>query len=529
MRNRLPFALVLVLVLVAIGVTFAGMALAAPGQLDPTFSGDGRVTVNLGGVDGEESYSVTAVAVQADGKIVVSGPTSATGGSSPELFGVARLLPDGTLDPSFSGDGIQAIAFGSHAQPRAVAIAPDGKILVAGLAGDATDAQFGVMRLNADGSLDSTFSGGKVLADFPGGRDFASEVVVEPDGSVVVAGTAFGVNGGDPALARFTSGGAPDPSFSADGKQTVDFGTGLDSGDGVALRPDGRIVLAGGGGAGDDVAVAQLLPNGDPDNSFGTLGKTTTSIAGLDRPSAVALQADGKIVVVGDSGLEPSIARFETNGAKDLTFDGGGAKKLGFPDLSTANGVAIQSNGRIVVGMDNKSGATSKISLTRLEPSGVTDTSFGSGGLLTLDFGGNDLGGALALQADGQILVAGTTTNNDDLAVARVEGDPVPIDGGGGGTITFKCGGLTATKVGTENRDVINGTNARDVIVAGGGNDLVRGRAGNDIICGGAGRDKILGGGGRDRLIGGQGADKLFGGGGKDKLQGGPGKDVQRP
>jgi len=197
-------------VLALVGVVVPA-AYAAAGDLDPTFGGDGTVTTSFVGYDG-----ISAVAVQADGKIVVAGYT---GGND---FGVARLLGNGNLDTSFDGDGKVTIDFGGYDGANAVAIQSDDKIVVAGYTSGPSD-DFAVARLLTNGALDTTFDGdGKATVDF-GGYDGASAVAVQSDGKIVAAGYTAGP-ADDGAVARLLTTGTLDPTFSSDGKATVDFG-----------------------------------------------------------------------------------------------------------------------------------------------------------------------------------------------------------------------------------------------------------------------------------------------------------------
>src|SRR4051794_14296359 len=196
----------------------------APGDLDVSFSGDGRQTTDFGGSD-----AATAVAVQADGKIVVAG-------SSDGNFALARYGVDGTPDASFSGDGLVTTDLGAADDGQGVAIQADGKIVVAGGSGG----NFALARYTAAGSLDTSFSGdGLQTTDF-GAADGATAVAVQPDGRIVAGGSS----GGDFALARYDTAGGLDTSFSGDGKQTTDFGA-SDSSSDLAITANGAIVVVG--------------------------------------------------------------------------------------------------------------------------------------------------------------------------------------------------------------------------------------------------------------------------------------------
>ena len=198
--------------------------------------------------------------------------------------------------------------------------------------------------------------------------------------------------------------------------------------------------------------------------------------------------------------------------------------------------LALQPDGKIVVAGATSAG-TRDMLVARFQPAGVLDTTFGVGGVPTVDFGGNDAATGVALLPDGRILVAGTGVAPLRRRARPPGGDPAAgparpaADGpaaagpGGPGTAIPRCAGRKATIVGTARRDLLRGTARRDVIAGLAGDDVIRGLGGDDVICGGPGADTLLGGTGRDRLLGEAGRDSLNGGAGRDVLGGGAGRD----
>src|SRR5215208_3588985 len=269
-----------------------------------------------------------------------------TGTALIAVVAAALLLPPGalaaagSLDPMFSGDGRQTTVFGpGNSRAEAVAIQPDGKIVAVGTA---AGARFAVARYSLNGSLDPTFSGdGRHTTDFAGDRAGAYAVATQADGRIVVVGTAgaSGLLPGNFALARYNPNGSLDKSFSGDGKQTTDFG-GYDGATGVALQGNGKIVAAGytadRARAAADFALARYNRNGSLDPTFSGDGKQTTRFAdGDDQAYGVAIQADGKIVAAGGGSLYsyPSnfaLARYRSNGSLDPTFSGDGRRTTDF-------------------------------------------------------------------------------------------------------------------------------------------------------------------------------------------------------
>ena len=204
------------------------MAQAADGDLDPLFGSGGMVMTDLG----KSTDLAEAVAIQADGKLVVVGTTYKNNDFSTEDFVVTRYNTDGTLDISFGNGGKVRTYFpGLAAVPSSVVIQPDGKIVVAGGAfplftfpGD-----FEVVRYNTNGSLDTSFGdGGIVTTIFPAGS-YAFDVALQSDGKIIAAGTHFvdfdpgESSDTDFALARYNPDGTPDATFGVGGQVTTDF------------------------------------------------------------------------------------------------------------------------------------------------------------------------------------------------------------------------------------------------------------------------------------------------------------------
>ena len=425
-------------------IATANPGATAPGDLDPTFDGDGKVTTNFLPVD-----EARGVAIQADGKIVAAGvaicPPCATP-FTPHLFAVARYNRDGSLDPTFDGDGKVTTDFDAREDEAfAVAIQGDGKIIAAGSAFGPEAQDFALARYNPDGSLDVTFGGdGMVTSDFAGGNDRARAVAIQADGKIVVAGVAFsaaclpcdGPASDNFALARYNPDGSLDPTFGFVGRQVTDFDVGgPDEARGVAIQADGKIVAAGVAICDPcvlpvtplphDFALARYTADGSLDPSFDGDGKVKTDFGGPDEANAVAIQREGEIVAAGSAthssgALLFALARYKGDGALDMTFDGDGRVTTMVASDDEARGVAIQRDGKIVaVGLAcNLCIAGPDFGLARYNTNGSLDTVFGGGdGQVTTDFGGFDHANAVALQSDGKIVAAGFSVG--DFALAR--------------------------------------------------------------------------------------------------------------
>ena len=246
-----------------------------------------------------------------------------------------------------------------------------------------------------------------------------------------------------------------DKSFGSGGKKTVTFG-GVDGANAVLVQPNGRIVVAGGGGAGTSMfCVARLRPNGTLDTTFGPAGKRRVTFGG-DQEAAfgAALQPDGKIVLVGDSDFRVAVARLNANGTPDTTFSGDGKRVFKWGSLSRAQAVIVLPNGRLLIaGFSGPE--TGNVQLARLKPDGALDPTFGVKGIATVDFNGDDFGLAMARHANGRIVVAG-------LSRPTLPGDP---DLGAVVTRVRANGELDPDFAGTGKINLPGTSNARAVLI----------------------------------------------------------------
>lgn len=200
-----------------------------------------------------------------------------------------------------------------------------------------------------------------------------------------------------------------DVSFAGDGKKAIDFG-GIDAAKVVLVQPNGRIIVAGSGGTRSSFCVVRLRGNGALDTSFGSGGKRIVDFGGDNESlDGAALRPDGKIVLAGESDSRVAVARLNRNGSLDDTFSGDGRKTFSWGPISHASAVLVLGNGQILLaGFSGPEGGNFQVA--RLNPNGALDTAFGTGGRAPVDFGGGDFGLAVARQPNGRILVAGRST-----------------------------------------------------------------------------------------------------------------------
>ncbi len=330
---------------------FAVARYNSDGTLDTSFSADGEVITDFGG----EDYG-TSVAIQSDGKIVVAGYGSSSG---PEDFAIVRYNTDGSLDTSFDTDGKLLIDFGRYENGKALAIQTDGKIVLAGnsVAAGGLAANINLVRLNTNGSLDTTFdSDGKVTTDI-GPNDDALSIAIQSDGKIIIGGGSDASGSLETTLIRYNSNGSLDTTFNSDGIALINFAISNDAAYSVAIQSDEKIIAAGYADLGGQVvfALLRLNANGSLDTTFDTDGKVTTNFGSFyDGAYSVALQTDGKIIASGYSsnGSQDffATARYNTTGSLDTTFDTDGKITTAFGSLGdSAKAVAIQSDGKFVV------------------------------------------------------------------------------------------------------------------------------------------------------------------------------------
>ncbi len=398
--------------------------------LDKTFGTDGIVTTSVGSDD-----RVRAILLQPDGKTVMAGYSY--NGSNQDIA-VVRYNTDGSLDTTFNSNGIVTTPVG-YINDRAFAIAlqNDGKIVVAGdteTGGIGVYTQFGIVRYNTDGSLDTTFnSDGIVKTSIGGIDDEANGIAIQKDGKIVVAGYSDNGSDKDIAVVRYNTDGSLDTTFNSTGKVlgivTTPVGSLDDRAYAIALQNDGKIVVAGdtkiGGSSGHytEFALLRYNPDGSLDTTFNSDGIVTTSVGGgIALTSSIAVQADGKIIVLGTgSDVSIRLARFNADGTLDITFDSDGIVTTASGGLDgEANGIALQEDGKIVVvGTFAISKDETYFLLVCYNIDGTLDTTFDSDGMVE---GPNGyFAKYIALQPDGKIVVAGHSTPNGSFFLMRYE------------------------------------------------------------------------------------------------------------
>jgi uncharacterized delta-60 repeat protein len=405
-------------------VTNINIDCAAPelkGSLDPTFGSNGTATYPL--------EPAKSLALQSDGKLVIVGGMT-----------LSRFNPDGTADTAFAASGkVTIVANGGPLDAmEGVAVQSDGKIVVAGHTSTpkSIDDDFVVARFNSDGSKDQSFgTGGMTITDFAGLTDQAHALAIQPDGKIVVAGWAtrgtVTFADADFAVARYLADGALDGSFGNGGKITTNIAGPADFGNAVALQSDGSIVVVGrvakDGGSNPDFGIVRYLADGRPDPSFAITSLDFFGVNESDGAEDVVIQSDGKIVAGGfarsAATYRYALARTNPDGTLDKSFGTGGLVNTNFSGQDDfAHALALQVDGKIVVAGQVSSPSRGDFGIARYLQDGTLDA-FGAGGIEQIDFfGGFDAAFDVAIQPDGKIVAAGSAVNGTGggLAIARI-------------------------------------------------------------------------------------------------------------
>ena len=420
---------------------------AGVGTLDPTFGTGGKVLTTFDGLNADYGSNI---AQQADGKIVMAG--SILLGNFNRQICLVRYNTNGSLDTSFGTEG-KVIADLPRREDfaTAVAIQSDGRIVVTGYTADFNPkisfADFAALRYNPNGTPDTSFDGDGVKIVDLSGYEYLTDMVIQPDGKIVAVG--WSVQGA--TAVRFNTDGSLDATFSVDGiAGTLLPGFSSFYVNNVALQPDGKIVLSG---TGDFTTwfVIRYFSNGTADTSFDGDGMVTTQIGATGAwDSDLVVQPDGKIIVAGhstatlnNSTSDIALTRYNVNGLLDTSFDGDGKvfKHVGEANLNDQSlDVALQQHGKIVVlanlnNVPNSGTPHALWGILRFNSNGSLDTAFSDDGVETTSVTGvEDIASSMLIQADGKIVVNGRTGHPSVFALVRFNArseTPFDFDGDG--------------------------------------------------------------------------------------------------
>lgn len=405
-----------------------------PGTLDSTWgNGTGKVQTIIGNNGG----LATAVAIQADGKIVLAGycPNSAS-----DDFCATRYLTNGDLDISFGTGGkviTETNTRSNYSNRLAIAVQRDGKIVLAGhCLGNLDYIDFCAVRYLPTGNLDTSFGvNGKVVTSIDIYTDAATRIAIQPDNKIVLVGHCYNGTNHFCAL-RYDADGTLDTSFGNGGKVVTSVGNSEDYAYAVALQPDGKLVLAGSciNNGNYDFCALRYHSDGTLDLNFGSGGKVISPIGvNYDSAHAIVLQPDGKLVLAGHCDVNLTFKfcalRYHADGSLDLSFGVGGKVT---PTLGGSENVAVSltllPDGKLVLaGWCGSTTNPLDFCAQRYNPDGSIDGTFGTNGKALTDVGNNlEYAYALALQPDGKIVLAGHCNRGGtiDFCAIRYDGGP---------------------------------------------------------------------------------------------------------
>lgn len=595
------------LMLASIFTVFSsGRAAGAPGELDPTLGTGGILTSTV-------VTDQARLAIQPDGKFIAVGR-----GDGGAVVRVARFNPDGSLDTTFDGDGWTSIDAtpGQLDLATDVMVQSDGKIVVAGQSWASGNYDSMLIRLMPDGSLDASFSGdGIAIFQLDAATDSFQAVAIQPDGHIVGGGSVGSGASAKWSFVRVEPDGDLDVTFDGDGTRLIaNTGARIFS---LVIEPDGQILGAGLAGAGaTDIALIRLDPDGSLDAGFDGDGILIDDVSagGPDLAFRLALQSDGRILVAGEVGNVFTTLRYNTDGSRDSSFSVDGFDSQNFSGVfSRATGIISVPDGRILVGGYRvEATGVMDFALAAYNSDGTLDPTFGNAGLVKLDSLEATFSGNLVSAPDGNVILAGLSAFGIRVAKFQVGGGagpaPAPVPEApvtyelrvkkvgqgsvlGDPVLDIDCGSDCSTRLGPQvvgslaatphdgwlfdgwtgdcasvqgatctvamstdrsvtatfskvpppppEPDIVQTGRCKGhevgtflelpdggaLIVGTRGADDIVGTSGQDVICGLEGADSLYGGAKPDILAGGAGPDHLYGNRGRDKLEGGEGPD----
>lgn len=355
---------------------------AQGGVLDNSFDSDGMLTLDIS----NSNDVMKSMVIQPDGKILVAGYTS---DMITDEFCLLRFNTDGSLDVGFGVSGIVITSFPFTSVASDIALQLDGKIVVAGHTWSGTNNVFALARYHSDGVLDTTFgSSGLVTSSFPGKGAIARSLKIQSDGKIVAAGHIYTLetDWDEFALSRFNLDGTLDTTFGSEGQVTTSFGVSTKNWiNEIQIQNDGRIVA--GGFSNDVFALARYLPNGNLDSTFGESGLKTTFIPGTTQGviNAIVLKSDGSIFAGGfstDTLNDFTVVKYDSLGTLVSSF---GVNGILVDQISTENDaiadMLIQPNGALLAAGSSSTSGLYQFALTSYDSTGNIDTTFGTNGV----------------------------------------------------------------------------------------------------------------------------------------------------
>jgi uncharacterized delta-60 repeat protein len=392
------------------------------GTLDLTFNGTGYNLVNILGNDNAQ-----ALVINSDSSIIIAG----TMGNSGNLnIGVKKIFPDGTIDSNFGSGGAFILDYAGFSDfCYDMAIQSDGKIILVGSASiSAANPDFLAMRIYPNGTLDTTFGNlGYTTIAVNTGEDYARSVVIQPDGKIVLAGSSkvpgFSTENG--ALVRLNTDGSLDTTFGLGGISILSVSLATEKIESITLLPSGDFRAVGKGGTlnSQNMVIFGVLSDGNIDPNFGTNGYIYTTLleVGYD-----IKEKFNQLYICGFVSTSGAVYVTDLDGSPLATFgtNANGAVVTNLNQGLQYYAIEVLDNGKIIVG------GTTAIAfqvrdnvVTSINDDGTLDQTFGVAGNATINTGGFDDVYDIGIQADGKIVGAGLTSQagGNDMSVFRLE------------------------------------------------------------------------------------------------------------
>lgn len=329
-----------------------------------------------------------------------------------------------SLDPNFGSNGQLTTGFSIYNdEAYAIAVQSDGKILVAGQSENGADTDIALARYHVDGTLDTDFNtDGQVTVAVGSGNDRGLALTVQEDGKILVAGTTDNGNDRDIAVIRLTTDGLPDMDFDQDGQMSIRLPNTNDTTHAVLLQKDGKIILAGSSEGIDatHLFVARLNSNGSPDTTFNNSGIVTDTNKNDSAAYAAALQDDGRILLAGsgksDGEKQAALFSFQSNGQIDQEFGDQGIGLLGSENTNSVfYDLALLENGNILAAGAIQEESYRSILLARFSSTGIVDQDFNAGGTVQADLNTDSVAYSLAVAEDKSIYLSGSSSSGQDM------------------------------------------------------------------------------------------------------------------
>ncbi len=411
----------------AADAAIADCSMTSSGLLDPSFGQSGYTRPVFGLTSG--LASATSVLVDSSSRIVMVGDAPSREDPSISAFAAIRLLPNGSLDPSFGSGGrvLGCPSPGRFCWLNDVAMQSDGKLIGVGGFNDVNGGHVALVRFESDGALDTAFGSGGVLVDYALEEGQGVAVGLDSQDRIVVA--AYCVDGADPnsnashfTTIRYLPSGARDPSFGANGVAARTWANGQHAPFDLVLQPDGRAVVVGAvrpfGGVTSSIGVARYQDNGALDGSFGVMGQTALSLSDASFATGVAMDSANRLLLSAQTMAGGALVRLSATGAMDLSFGTSGIAS----STNVFEKPLILPDGRVVVGGYASISTTDvRLAASRYLTTGALENVFGGSSVPSTSY--LDIGRSLAVQGDGGTVVVGArmfpgdAENSDFVAV----------------------------------------------------------------------------------------------------------------